>query len=93
MIRVVWRPMALEDREVILEHIAQDNPIAAIEIDDAIEAKAEQASASRCAAVAGRRLIFGVDLVHLALDAGKRFPQWSAPTYTKNARTQKSTTA
>ncbi len=40
--RVVWRPMALEDREAILEHIAQDNPIAAIEIDDEIEAKAEQ---------------------------------------------------
>ena len=40
--RVVWRPMALEDREAILEHIAQDNPIAAIEIDDEIEAKSEQ---------------------------------------------------
>ena len=39
--RLVWRPMALEDREAILEHIAQDNPIAAIEIDDEIEAKAE----------------------------------------------------
>ena len=41
--RVVWRPMALEDREAILEHISQDNPIAAIEIEDEIEAKAEQA--------------------------------------------------
>ncbi len=35
--------MALEDREAILEHIAQDNPIAACEIDDEIEVKAEQA--------------------------------------------------
>ncbi len=40
--RVVWRPMALEDREAILEHIAQSNPQAAVEVDDAIEAKAEQ---------------------------------------------------
>ena len=40
--RLVWRPMALEDRDAILEHIAQDNPIAAVEIDDEIEAKAEQ---------------------------------------------------
>ena len=43
MTRVVWRPLALEDREAILEHIAQDNPVAACEIDDEIEAKAEQA--------------------------------------------------
>ncbi len=41
--RLVWRPMALEDREAILEHIGQNNPAAAIEIDDEIEAKAEQA--------------------------------------------------
>ena len=35
--------MALEDREAILEHVALDNPIAACEIDDDVEAKAEQA--------------------------------------------------
>ena len=41
--RLVWRPMALEDRVAILEHIGQDNPIAACEVDDEIEATAEQA--------------------------------------------------
>lgn len=41
--RLVWRPMALEDREAILEHIGQDNPGAAVQIDDEIEAKAEKA--------------------------------------------------
>lgn len=41
--RLVWRPMALEDREAILEHIGQHNPTTAIEIDDEIQAKAEQA--------------------------------------------------
>lgn len=40
--RLVWGPMALEDREALLEHIAQCNPQAAIEVDGAIEAKAEQ---------------------------------------------------
>ena len=35
--------MALADREAIMEYIAQDNPAAAIELDDEFEAKAEQA--------------------------------------------------
>jgi addiction module RelE/StbE family toxin len=35
--------MALADRETIMGYIAQDNPIAAIELDDEFEAKAEQA--------------------------------------------------
>lgn len=35
--------MALADREVIMDYIAQDNPVAAIELDDEFEAKAEQA--------------------------------------------------
>lgn len=52
--RLVWRPMALEDREAILEHIAQDNPTAAIEVDDEIEAKAEQARLSPALYRAGR---------------------------------------
>lgn len=41
--RLVWRPMALADRETIMDYIAQDNPAAAIELDDEFEAKAEQA--------------------------------------------------
>ncbi|WP_206611707.1 type II toxin-antitoxin system RelE/ParE family toxin [Acidithiobacillus sulfuriphilus] len=43
MTRLVWRPMALEDREAIMDYIAQDNPAAAVELDDEFEAKAEQA--------------------------------------------------
>ena len=35
--------MALADREAIMDYIAQDNPVAAIELDDEFEAKAEQA--------------------------------------------------
>nr|RNF72824.1 type II toxin-antitoxin system RelE/ParE family toxin [Acidithiobacillus sulfuriphilus] len=35
--------MALEDREAIMDYIAQDNPAAAVELDDEFEAKAEQA--------------------------------------------------
>ena len=41
--RLVWRPMALADRDTIMDYIAQDNPVAAIELDDEFEAKAEQA--------------------------------------------------
>ena len=41
--RLVWRPMALADRDTIMDYIAQDNPAAAIELDDEFEAKAEQA--------------------------------------------------
>jgi addiction module RelE/StbE family toxin len=35
--------MALADRDTIMDYIAQDNPTAAIELDDEVEAKAEQA--------------------------------------------------
>lgn len=41
--RLDWRPMALADRDTIMDYIAQDNPAAAIELDDEFEAKAEQA--------------------------------------------------
>ena len=39
MIRLAWRPKAREDRTEIMDYIAQDNPIAALELDEAIEAK------------------------------------------------------
>jgi addiction module RelE/StbE family toxin len=41
--RLVWRPRALADREAIMAYIAQDNPVAAIKLDDEFEDKAELA--------------------------------------------------
>ncbi|MBO9356994.1 type II toxin-antitoxin system mRNA interferase toxin, RelE/StbE family [Bordetella petrii] len=38
--RIVWRPEARADRIAIMEYIAQDNPLAAIDLDDEIEDKA-----------------------------------------------------
>ncbi|MNG71616.1 type II toxin-antitoxin system RelE/ParE family toxin [Serratia inhibens] len=38
-----WKPMALEDREAIMEYIAKDNPTAAIALDDEFEAAVERA--------------------------------------------------
>lgn len=43
MTRLVWRRMAMADREAIMEHIGQNNPMAAVELDDEFEAKAENA--------------------------------------------------
>jgi addiction module RelE/StbE family toxin len=33
--------MAMDDRETIMDHIGQDNPVAAISLDEEFEAKAE----------------------------------------------------
>ncbi|PHM35955.1 type II toxin-antitoxin system RelE/ParE family toxin [Xenorhabdus innexi] len=41
--RLEWKPMALADREQIMDYIAQDNPQAAIVLDDEFEASAERA--------------------------------------------------
>ena len=41
--RLVWRPLALTDRDAIMDYIAEDNPTAALTLDDDFEAKAEQA--------------------------------------------------
>jgi toxin ParE1/3/4 len=41
--KLKWRPMALEDRIAIQDYIAQDNPIAAIELDMDFEDRAEKA--------------------------------------------------
>ncbi len=43
MTKLVWRPMAMADREAIMDYIGADNPVAAIELDDAFEEKAELA--------------------------------------------------
>lgn len=41
MMHLVWRPMAVEDRATIMDYIAQDNPGAALELDEEIEAKTD----------------------------------------------------
>lgn len=35
--KVRWRPIAEADREEIIDYIAQDNPVAAIELGDTID--------------------------------------------------------
>lgn len=44
--RLVWRPKALADRDVIMDYIAADNPLAAVALDDEFESKAELARQS-----------------------------------------------
>lgn len=41
--RPKWKPMALADRENIMDYISQDNPQAAINLDDEFETAAERA--------------------------------------------------
>jgi len=43
LIQLVWRPLALADRDAIMDYIAKDNPLAALMLDDDFETKAEQA--------------------------------------------------
>lgn len=38
--RLVWRPAAVEDRAAIMDYIAEDNPGAALDLDESIEGKA-----------------------------------------------------
>ena len=40
--KVDWRPLAIEDRARIMDYIAQDNPLAAIELDEQFKDKAAQ---------------------------------------------------
>ncbi|MGU7784116.1 type II toxin-antitoxin system RelE/ParE family toxin [Burkholderia sp. PU8-34] len=35
-----WNPKALEDRAAIMDHIGQDNPVAALELDELLEERA-----------------------------------------------------
>ncbi|WP_073104963.1 type II toxin-antitoxin system RelE/ParE family toxin [Pollutimonas bauzanensis] len=39
--RVVWRPEAIAERVAIMDYIAQDSPLAAIDLDEEIEVKAD----------------------------------------------------
>lgn len=40
--KLVWKKLALNDRERIMDHIAEDNPQAALDLDELFEAKAER---------------------------------------------------
>ena len=44
--RLVWRPMAMADRDRIFDYIAKDNPAAALALDEAFEAQADNAARS-----------------------------------------------
>ncbi len=39
--KLIWNPQAYDDRSAIMDYIAQDNPTAALELDEHIEAQAE----------------------------------------------------
>lgn len=51
---MLWNPHAVADRMAIMEYIAQDNPVAAFELDELIEAKAERLDSSPKLGKAGR---------------------------------------
>ncbi len=40
--KLVWKPAATSDRARIMDYIAQDNPAAALALDEELEAKTEQ---------------------------------------------------
>ena len=46
MKKLEWRPMALADREAIMDHVAEDNPVAAFELDREFDAHADRACAT-----------------------------------------------
>ncbi|MBH3409900.1 MULTISPECIES: type II toxin-antitoxin system RelE/ParE family toxin [Pseudomonas] len=52
--RLVWREMALKDRIRIMEHISEDNPAAAIVLDETFRDKARRASLAPTLYKAGR---------------------------------------
>jgi toxin ParE1/3/4 len=41
-LKLVWKQFALNDRERIMDHIAQDNPQAALDLDELFEQKADR---------------------------------------------------
>ena len=42
--KIVWRPMAVADREAIFDYIAQDNPSAALALDEDLSRHVELAA-------------------------------------------------
>jgi len=53
--RLIWNERALADREAILEFIARDNPLAALELDEHFETEAELARRNPLLYRPGRR--------------------------------------
>src|SRR3546814_960904 len=57
--RVIWWPQARRDREAMMDYIAQDNPVAALGLDDDFEARAalgaQRPTLSRAGRVRGTR--------------------------------------
>jgi plasmid stabilization system protein ParE len=41
MTRIIWRPAARQDRAAIMDYLAADNPVAALELDELIEEKTQ----------------------------------------------------
>ena len=46
MRQIAWRPQSIADRECIFDHIAEDNPIAALALDELFEEKMNTAAAN-----------------------------------------------
>lgn len=53
--KLVWLPRAIATRDALIDHIAQENPKAAIEYDDRIENQADQLVAHPEMGRAGRK--------------------------------------
>jgi toxin ParE1/3/4 len=45
-VKLIWHPLAIEDRERIMDFIAADKPLAALALDEAFEEHAERALAN-----------------------------------------------
>ncbi|MCL2523509.1 MAG: type II toxin-antitoxin system RelE/ParE family toxin [Betaproteobacteria bacterium] len=52
--KIIWRPQAEADRDSIFEYIAEDNPHAALELDEEFDDKAETAARNPLMYRAGR---------------------------------------
>lgn len=44
--KLIWHPLAIADREQIMDFIARDKPVAALELDEAFEIHADRALAN-----------------------------------------------
>lgn len=62
--KIRWRPLAEADRDDIIDYIAQDNPLAAIELGDAINRRVTELSAQPKLYRAGRVRVTREMVVH-----------------------------
>jgi toxin ParE1/3/4 len=53
-VKLVWHPLAMADRECIMDFIARDKPLAALALDEDFEAHAERIEANPCLYRPGR---------------------------------------